>query len=475
MMMRQILSRMLGPLIIALLLFVVPLAVLHERDARAQVIELVERRAASIALVAGVPADFADWDTMALRALPGVEGEQTALVDLDNRVLAGALLPEAVLDSPAVADARKGELSGSIDGGTDLVVGAAPVVADGSVVATAVVVVPASEVGERTRATLLLLAGAALALIAAATMAGRALARSIVHPIEELDDVASRLSAGDLNARVSVKAAPLELRRLGQHLNEGADQLARSIDLQRTFVADASHQLRSPLTALRLQLENAELAAPNSTAHLQGALREIERLTAIVDGLLALARTESAGSDPVTIEVTEIALDRVRAAATAADHRVDVTMADVDDVTAWCIPGGLEQILDNLLDNAVRASPTGALVEVSVDDRGDHAVIRVSDRGPGLSDAQREAAFERFWQASTGAGSGLGLPIAAAIARASHGSIELLPRSGGGLIAEVRLPIASPIHPTSARSERVPRYGPSDQSSRSSDDAGRPN
>ncbi len=440
MVMRRIVWRMLGPLMAALLLFVVPLAVLHERDVRAQVVELVERRAASIGLVAGIPVDPTEWDALALPALPGVDGEQVALVDTTGRLLAGAQLPDAVLAGSTVARARAGEISGGIDRDADLVVGAAPVVVDGVVEATAVVIVPGAEVAARTRTALLVLTAAAAALVAAAAFAGRALARSIVRPIEELDDVAARLAAGELDARTSVETGPLELRRLGQRLNDSADQLRRMLHLQRSFVADASHQLRSPLAALRLQLENAEIAAPDDARHVGAAIREVDRLTAIVDDLLALARAEGRPDDPIRVDVAEVVRDRVQAAATsAAENGVRIEMSGTDDAAAWCVPGGLEQILDNLLDNAVRASPAGATVEVTIETRDEDVSVRVCDRGPGLTEQQRVRAFERFWQASAGSGSGLGLPIAAAIAQASNGSVELAARPGGGLVAEVRL------------------------------------
>jgi signal transduction histidine kinase len=233
-----------------------------------------------------------------------------------------------------------------------------------------------------------------------------------------------------------------------------ADRLAALVASRDAFVADASHQLRTPLTALRLRLDLLEDVAgddPEIGTELEAITDEVDRLSAMVEGLLELARTS--GGDHRTVEVD------LGAAATAAAARwgplaaergveVNVAVADEGAVAVRAVDGAIEQILDNLVDNALEVSPSGSAIDIDVHrSGGDVASLEVRDRGPGLDPASRHRAFDRFWRAGDAApgGSGLGLAIVAELARRSGGEVELTdPADGPGLLARVELPSWTP-------------------------------
>jgi signal transduction histidine kinase len=211
------------------------------------------------------------------------------------------------------------------------------------------------------------------------------------------------------------------------------EQLLRS---QREFAADASHQLRTPLTALRLRLENLErdLAEPGRR-DLEGAIEEVERLARLVDGLLVLARADSHDSSAGPVELGALVSDRVVAwAARAEDLDVRLVAEVHEGGTVRAGAEGLRQVLDNLIENALEASPAHGTVTVVAQS----TELRVRDEGPGLSPEEREQAFDRFWRARAGAGSGLGLAIVRRLVDGAGGEVELLPAAGGGLEAVVR-------------------------------------
>jgi two-component system OmpR family sensor kinase len=214
------------------------------------------------------------------------------------------------------------------------------------------------------------------------------------------------------------------------------------VSSQDVFVADASHQLRTPLAALRLRLENLgrDVAAPGRP-ELEGALAEVERLSALVDGLLTLARADRAPSSPEPTEVDVVVEERLAAWSPLADERdVRLRRQLPAELAALATAGRLEQVLDNLLANALDVSPRGGAIAVSAQAVDGWVELHVVDEGPGMALAERERAFNRFWRAGAGGeGFGLGLAIVERLVRADGGEIELREAPSGGVDAVVRL------------------------------------
>jgi signal transduction histidine kinase len=281
------------------------------------------------------------------------------------------------------------------------------------------------------------LGGIAVVVLVAMAGIGWAIARSVTRPLRKLDAAAARFATGDLAPLEPDPSAPPEIAVLGDTMNTMARRLERLLAEQREFVADASHQLRTPLTALRLRLENLQSAAADAEDEeaLGAAVEETGRLGALV-------------ADPLAVDVAALAAERVdtwSAVADATQVGLDL-VSPPGPVFASSVPGGVEQILDNLIDNAVEASPPGSRVSVTIVSGAVKHELVVSDQGPGLSDKDKARALERFWRADRSTpGTGLGLPIAATLASASGGSLDLADSASGGLAVRVTLPAASPL------------------------------
>jgi len=217
------------------------------------------------------------------------------------------------------------------------------------------------------------------------------------------------------------------------------------IDSQRGFVADASHQLRTPLTALRLRLENLRYAVDaEDLSAVEAALSETGRLTRLVDGLLALARAEAQHAPGEVVDLATIAAGRTEVwEPLASDGGVTIATELPAAAPARMVPGATEQILDNLISNALDATPEGKRITIAVVPAGDLWELHVSDEGPGMSDEQRAGAFDRFASGKAGRGTGLGLSIVRQLARSGGGDARLLPSPSGGLDAVVSLPAAT--------------------------------
>jgi signal transduction histidine kinase len=281
-------------------------------------------------------------------------------------------------------------------------------------------------------------------VLLAVTAISWTISRSVVRPVRALTDAAERLAAGDLRARIDVGDAPRELAQLAGSFNGMADRLESLLGAQQAFVADASHQLRTPLTSLRLQLENAEAetADDRTRQDLRTAIGEVDRMTELVGQLLALARAEGRRVPSVPIDVTALAAERLELWEAVAGERGVGLILDAPGATpAAAAPGTVEQILDNLLDNAVGHAPPGSAVRIEVRVDGTGTVLRVVDHGTGMDAADKARAFERFWRgAADRAGTGLGLPIVRTLAEQSGGTASLEDTPGGGLTVVVRFP-----------------------------------
>ena len=281
-----------------------------------------------------------------------------------------------------------------------------------------------------------------------AGLLGVAVARSVTKPLRRLERTAGSLRDGNLQARITTVGGPAEVRALADTFNDMAGRLSELVDSQRGFVADASHQLRSPLTALRLRLEGMDTDDPALATDLEAALREVHRLSRLVDGLLALARVEGTRIDRRPVDVVAVTHERRTAWEPLAEERgiALAVQAPPEAPPVNAIPGSLDQILDNLVANALDASPPGGHVTIAVEEAPSSVLVRVADDGPGMAADERQHAFDRFWHGRSKrghSGTGLGLAIVRQLTVASGGTVELHDHDGGGLDVHLRFPIVT--------------------------------
>ncbi|MET7288035.1 HAMP domain-containing sensor histidine kinase [Streptomyces sp. NPDC005573] len=424
---------------------------------------LLERRADAVRF-----ADLADRGrTAADRAELSAEidryaelyGASVTVVDTAGRTLAraGARVP---------ADAARDVLRRSLTGrstellptvrpwGPRRVVLAEPVGRDERVSGAVLMAVPTAAARRDVTVRWVVVSCGALAAFAAAALVAAGITRWLMRPVRDLDRAVSRLASGSLEARAVSDTGPPELRSLRRHFNGMAEAVADSLGRQRAFVADASHQLRNPLAALVLQLENIEphlVPGPGGREHAR-ALDEAERLAELLDGLLALARVESGTAERTEQDVSGAVRGRVSAwePVFEASGLELVATRVPPGVRAWGVPDAVGRVLDAALDNALKFVPAGGRVGVTVavgSERGDEAggaVVRVEDDGPGVPAEQLPLLTRRFTRApghQNVPGSGLGLAIADEIARLSGGRLTARGNDPHGLVVELRLPV----------------------------------
>lgn len=267
----------------------------------------------------------------------------------------------------------------------------------------------------------------------------------VLRPLTQLQRTLAGQDERNL-AELSARRVPQELLPLIHSMNGLLRRMRDAFDSQRRFVADAAHELRTPITAVKLQIENLRGKAAGSAAEeLQELEAGVERLNRIVRQLLLLARQEAPPEEGAVglVDIGAVARDSVRSFVPLAETRaIDLGMGEVQPLTARLDPDQLRIVLDNLLDNAVRYTPPGGRVDVTVREAEGTALIEVSDSGPGIPSADLERVFSRFYRVrATGVeGSGLGLAIARTAADRCRSSIELFNHSSAaGLTARVRI------------------------------------
>jgi signal transduction histidine kinase len=283
------------------------------------------------------------------------------------------------------------------------------------------------------------------------------LAGTLSRPLRNLARTARRVEEGDLEARAEVSGAT-EQKEVAHAFNDMAERLGVVLAAQREFVANASHQLRTPLTGLRLRLESAAAKAGSAELEheLAAAEQEVERLSRLLTGLLTLARE---GQSPEPGREVSLGSAAARAherwAGRAEQHGQGLALANGEDVTACASEDDVAIMLDNLVENALRYSPPETTVTVEWGRAGRDAYLAVLDEGPGIAPDEEDALFGRFTRGSAGksgpSGTGLGLAIVQALAQRWRGTASLAPRPEGGTRAEVRLPVVR------GETSRVPR------------------
>jgi two-component system, OmpR family, sensor kinase len=277
-----------------------------------------------------------------------------------------------------------------------------------------------------------------------------AIAGSLSRPLRGLARTARRIAAGDLQARATPTGSTEQVE-VANAFNDMTERLVRALDAQRDFVANASHQLRTPLTGLRLRLESASMRAqdPDLRRDLVAGERETERLAKLLSNLLRLAQEGQQPPAATSIALADVAAraaDRWRNQAELDGHAIELAGEDEPQVRASA--GDLDTMVDNLVENALNyTAPESAIrIEWGVD--GHEAFLAVLDRGGGLDDDEAERVFDRFYRgrASRGGGvpgTGLGLAIVDALARRWEARATLTNRPDGGARAELRFPSAT--------------------------------
>ena len=329
---------------------------------------------------------------------------------------------------------------------------AEPVGRDSEVVGAVVTISDLSKTRDRILVRWGRLAGLGLLPLVALAAVAWPVSAWVLRPVRELDAATARISEGDLTIRADAEAGPVELRRLAQSFNTMMDAVEDSVHRQRAFVSDASHQLRNPLTSLRLAVESLapHLTEPGRPVF-DVAVDELKAMQRMLNALQASARMESMRTaSPVDLDsVLATRVDRWRALTGTAGQTLTVDVPP--GLRLLEPPGGLGSVLDELISNALRLSSAG-LVSVTASAGESVVTIAVRDDGLGIDVADRAKALGRFWRSprhQNVPGTGLGLAICADLVGAAGGELRLadgLPRpdgSGHGFAAVVTLPLVS--------------------------------
>lgn len=331
--------------------------------------------------------------------------------------------------------------------GQDLLYTAVPVTNNGRIVGAVRVTQDLAAVHARIRnGVLALVAIGAFALVLGLALAWF-LANSLSGPLRNLARTARRVEAGDLEARAEVTGAT-EQREVSAAFNDMAERLEVVLAAQRDFVANASHQLRTPLTGLRLRLESARARSDgDAERELEAAEQEVERMARLLTSLLTLAREGDKPVDARPVSLTRAAERAYERWVVAAEQDGrELELAGGDEVAIAASEEDLAILLDNLIENALRYSPTRVAIDWGRD--GDEAWLAVLDEGPGLAPGEETKLFDRFARGSAGSGrsgTGLGLAIVQTLAHRWRGTASLQNRIEGGTRAEVRFPAVATV------------------------------
>jgi two-component system, OmpR family, sensor kinase len=415
--------------------------------------EVKAQAAAEAQLVAaGAAAELEEDDT---RKLGDIARE--AASDLGGRVIVVARDGSLVADSAGRSGSYRDrpEIAAALDGriaqgrrfsdtlGGSILYTAVPVVVGNDVEGAVRVTQSVAAIDRRVRRDVLGLVGIGAIALALGLAFAWVLAGTLARPLQRLAATARRVESGDLGARAEPEGST-EHREVAHAFNDMTERLGQVLEAQRQFVANASHQLRTPLTGLRLRLESASLkAGPELAEELAAAEREVERLARLLTALLTLAREGDRPSGGATVslaDAVEHARERWADRANRSGHQLHVDCRGEALVRAS--EEDLAIVLDNLIENALHYSDGGA-VSVECGRQGSDVCLAVLDEGPGLAPGEEEGVFERFSRGSGGgqaAGTGLGLALVATLARRWGGSARIANRPEGGARAEVRFP-----------------------------------
>jgi signal transduction histidine kinase len=389
-----------------------------------------------------------------------VYGEGLLIIDSDGRTLAShglgisepgvaAAANHALVDAPA---SRWGRI---LPWDRGRLLATAGVRSDGELVGAVVVAVDPTAAARDVATGWLWVAVGCLGLLVLAAVVGLALTRWVLRPLNGLERAVAEMTEGIAGPPADV-AGPPELRHFTSAFNTMAQVVRASLDRQRRLVADASHQLRNPLAAVRLRADTLEnYVAEAGWPTYSSMTAELDRFENLMEQLLRLARAEQvSGSRKVGLstaavesaDLTDVIGERVAFWQPVLDGQ-DQQLRDRSDHRGLAVQLGrhdVEQLLDVALENALRYAGQGTTITVSTEQTGETVDLVVSDDGCGLSDEDMSRAAVRFWRGyDDGSGTGLGLAIAAEIAAGHGGAIGVERAPEGGLLVRYRLPVAS--------------------------------
>jgi two-component system OmpR family sensor kinase len=292
-------------------------------------------------------------------------------------------------------------------------------------------------------------------ILGAVVLIGAMLTRAVLLPIDRIVNRARVIGASALAERLPHPGGEDEMARLVQTLNEMLDRIERVFEAQRRFTADASHELRSPLSRLRAELE-VTLRRPRERSEYEKALRsclhEVEWLSGLTNELLMLARLDAGDSrtpDTQPVRLTPILEQAVSRLTPEASRRdVAVLVEAHADPMIQVSPRAAALVFANVLDNAVKFSPPGGQIHIQVTSADGAAVVAISDSGPGIPASELPHLFERFYRGTTARnrdvpGVGLGLAICRVVLEGQGGSIYASSDQSGGATISIRLPLAA--------------------------------
>lgn len=386
--------------------------------------------------------------------------DTSGAISFDNSAEAGGV----AADTNAVDRALRGEsgMRTTSAGGEALRVITIPIEDGGEIKGVLEVGQSEEDVSQALRSLLFVLAMAYPVTLAAASAGGAFLAGRALSPIDRLTRLARRITADDLSARLDMNLPNDEVGRLARTLDEMIAGLDEAFRRQRQFTADASHELRSPLTAIKGQVGLARSKRRDEDAYrevLKIVEDEVDQMVVMVDSLLTLARADAGqiaiNPEPVDIsELIESAVEQMRPVAEGKGIAVAVEVGP--GVVIEADENLLIRLVLNLLGNAIKFTPDGGHIDLGCGMEGGGAVLWVRDTGAGIAPEHLGRIFDRFYRVDmartdSDEGTGLGLSICQWIAHAHGGSIEVASEVGRGTTFTVKLPAAGHATASSAR------------------------
>ncbi len=399
-------------------------------------------------------------DEIEARYAPGLNDRFVRVTRGDGVVLYLSRLPKdqsfdpATLPPAAWPSAAESARRAPLPGGREMLLTGAAVQAPGGVRYLIETGAPMDQVQADLRQWLMFLLLGLPVVAAMALGGGYVLIKRALGPVDQIAASAERISSQNLSQRLPVTQTGDELERLALALNHMIDRLDEAFRHSRRFVADASHELRTPLTVLRGELETLiqePRLTPEWRERLGSALEEVERLANIVEGLFAISRLDAgeAQAEWVPFDLAQLAAATAdQMSLLAEDKNIQVKCTAAKGVWVEGDRARLKQVVVNLLDNAIKYTPQGGEVALTVKTIDSKAVLEVADNGMGIPPEALPRLFERFFRVDQArsrdqGGAGLGLSIVKSICAAHHGRVEATSQPGQGSRFRVELPLVS--------------------------------